>query len=73
MDSYQFKIKEKGEFCKNNNIDILIDDSPKQCNNALNNNVKTFIFDNPYNKTFTDNSAKRVYSWGQILSEIGNS
>ena len=42
----------KGEFCKNNNVDVLIDDSLKyikQCNDL---NVNTITFNNNYSKKY---------------------
>jgi len=69
-DKIIFDCKEKGIFCKENNIELLIDDSPKQCHNAIVNNVNTYIFDNPYNKNFNETGVKRIYSWGHLLNEI---
>lgn len=39
-------VRNKGEFCKENNIDILIDDSLSQINSAKSNNIKTILFNN---------------------------
>lgn len=50
-------VKDKGLFCKENNIDILIDDSLNQINSAKTNNVKTILFNNVpnYEGLQTDN------------------
>ena len=69
-DKIIFGCKEKGVFCKKNNVDILVDDNPQQCRNALINNINTYMFDNPYNKGFAENDVKRIYSWGHLFSEI---
>lgn len=60
----------KAEFCENNNIKYLIDDNHKHCLNASRKGIKSFIFDNHFNKDYYNNEIIRVYSWGQILYEI---
>ena len=41
---------EKGPICKENNIDIMIEDSIKNCEDIENNGVKCYIMDTRYNK-----------------------
>ncbi|HOO68048.1 MAG TPA: hypothetical protein PLC53_01615 [Bacilli bacterium] len=53
----------KGIVCKNNDVDILIDDSIIQCADVLNNGVKALLFDAFNNK---DSDIKRVYNWKEI-------
>lgn len=50
-------VRDKGLFCKENNIDILIDDSLSQMKSAILNNVKAILFNNipDYEGLQTDN------------------
>lgn len=50
-------VRNKGLFCKENNIDILIDDSLNQIKSAKENNVKAILFNNNpnYEGLQTDN------------------
>lgn len=57
IDILYTNVRNKGLFCKENNIDILIDDSMSQINSAKENNVKAILFNNipNYNGLQTDN------------------
>lgn len=46
IDTIYTDMTDKGLFCKENNIDILIDDSLIHINSAINNNVKGILFNN---------------------------
>lgn len=61
----------KAEKCKENNIDIFIDDSVYHCENVLKNvKIPVFLMDSQYNKKYKNKEIKRVFSWKQILKEI---
>lgn len=62
-DKYQ-----KGPVCKEYKIDIMIEDSIKNCEDIENNGVKCFIMDTRYNKDET--RFERVKNWREIYSEI---
>lgn len=56
-------IKNKALFCKNNKIDILIDDSIKHCENALKEGITAILFNNNSNyRGYQTNNWKKVYS-----------
>ena len=59
---------EKGPVCKENNIDIMIEDSIKNCEDIENNGVKCYIMDTRYNKNET--RFERVKRWNEIYSKI---
>ena len=63
-------IKNKGLFCKNNNIDLLIDDSIKHCKDCQSYNIKSILFarNNKYKGLKTTNWNK-VY---KIIKDIQN-
>ena len=59
---------EKGPVCKENKIDIMIDDSIKNCEDIEANGVKCFIMNTRYNKQET--RFERVKRWDEIYSKI---
>ena len=59
---------EKGPVCKENNIDIMIEDSIKNCEDIENNGVECYIMDTRYNKHET--RFERVKRWDEIYSKI---
>lgn len=61
--------KEKAVKCLENNIDIMIDDSVGICKYCIENNIKTFLMDTPYNK-FAD--IPRVNNWKEFYEVISN-
>lgn len=61
--------KEKAIKCLENNIDIMIDDSVGNCKCCIENNIKTFLMDTPYNR-FAD--IPRVNSWKEFYEVISN-
>lgn len=65
-----YNCENKADFCSEHNIKFFIDDNYKHCSNAQSKGIKSFIFDNQFNKDYYNNNITRVYSWGQILYEI---
>ena len=59
---------EKGPVCKENNIDIMIEDSIKNCEDIENNGVKCYIMNTRYNQEET--RFERVKRWNEIYSKI---
>ena len=59
---------EKGPVCKENNIDIMIEDSIKNCEDIENNGVKCYIMNTRYNQEET--RFERVKTWKEIYSKI---
>mgnify|MGYP004669563243 FL=1 len=61
----------KLEIAKENNIDIFIDDSIKNCETIANDGkIKTFIFDSIVNINYKNEKITRVYSWPHLYQEI---
>ena len=59
---------EKGPICKENNIDIMIEDSIKNCEDIENNGVKCYIMNTRYNQE--EKRFERVKTWNEIYSKI---
>lgn len=68
-DKIFFDVKDKGEFCKQNNIKYMIEDDPININKLIG-NTHTIIFDWPYNRRKEFNNLTRVYSWYDIYDKI---
>lgn len=59
--------KEKADICISNNIDIMIEDSPKNIL-SISKETKTICFDAPYNRNIKGENIIRAYSWYDILN-----
>ena len=59
---------EKGLVCKENNIELMIEDIIKNCEDIENNGVKCYIMDTRYNKKET--RFERVKTWDEIYLKI---
>lgn len=70
-DKLVLESENKDEKCLENNVDVFIDDSVKNCEkvyNAL--KIPTYMFDSIYNQKEENTHIKRVFSWKEIYKEI---
>lgn len=59
--------------CLENNVEVFIDDSFKNCINVYNKlHIPVFLFDSRYNKYNSYPEIERVYSWDEIYTKIKN-
>ena len=58
----------KGIVCKNNNVDVLIDDNLTHCLDASNYHIDTIVFDSIYNREHMD--LPRVYTWDEVYEKL---
>ena len=65
-----YKHQEKADYCKQNNIDIMIDDSIHVCEKCLENNIDCILFETPYNKK--EIRFKRICNWKELYEFISN-
>ena len=70
-DELIFTSEDKRKVCKENKIDIMIEDSPTNVK-ELSEIIKVFCYDNPYNRGIEGKNITRVYSWYDILNKIVN-
>lgn len=68
-DEIVFDVKDKGKYCKNNNIDIMIEDDPNNLRKLIG-NTNVIIFDYPYNRNVEFTDLTRAYSWYDIYYKI---
>jgi ASC-1-like (ASCH) protein/uncharacterized HAD superfamily protein len=54
---------DKGPICKENNIDVFIDDLPKNCESAVANGIKTYVINSLSNENYHNEKVMRVYSF----------
>lgn len=69
-DKIFFDVKNKGNLCKENNVDYMIEDDPKNLKTLIG-NTKVIVFDYPYNRNKEFEKMIRVYSWYDIYMKIG--
>lgn len=71
FDKYYWKIDDKVEVCKNENVDIMIDDDWKIIKKLSDNHVKTLYFrDTNLVKLEENEYIKEVNNWGDIYRKI---
>lgn len=68
-DKLIFTEESKLPYCLENEIDVMIEDSPYNIKDIAT-EVSVFCFDNPYNRKIEGKNITRVYSWYDILSKI---
>lgn len=71
FDEIVFDVKDKGLYCKENNIEYMIEDDPKNIRKLIG-NTNVIIFDYPYNRNDEFNKITRAYSWYDIYSKISS-
>lgn len=75
FDKYYFVAKDKAKICKEENIDIMIDDYYKTCKSLVDNEIKTLYFREYPNYELEENEYLiEVHNWGEIyryIHEIG--
>ena len=59
----------KGIVCKNMNIDVLVDDEPKQIESCLKSGVKVFVFDRPWNRNISS-EVVRITTMSEIIGQL---
>ena len=55
---------------KQENVNVFIDDSFKNCKMVSDNGVKTYLIDTRTNKRFLDENIERVYSWPHLYMKL---
>lgn len=68
-DKLIFTVGSKLPYCLENNIDIMVEDSPRNLT-EISTKIPVLCFDNPYNKNVEGGNITRVYSWYDILHKI---
>ena len=73
FDKYYWKVEDKLEICKKENIDIMIDDDWRIIKRLSENRIKTLYFRDTNLKKLEENEyLKEVNHWGEIYRYIYN-
>lgn len=71
FDKYFFVVKDKAKICKEENIDIMIDDYYKTCKSLVENKIMTLYFrEYPTYELEENEYLKEVHNWGEIYRYI---
>ncbi len=72
FDKYFYAVKNKAEICRNEGIDVMIDDTTQNCIDISNEGIKTLYFrDGASFELAESNLIKTVYNWGEVYRELG--
>lgn len=63
---------DKLKACKENNIDLFIDDKLETCLELKNNGITSFLMNTPLNNNLDEKNVTRVFSWIDIYYKIQN-
>ena len=61
---------DKLSYCKNNKIDVFIDDSLPTCKSVATSNTKVFLMNGHHNINLDEEDITRVYSWADFYYQI---
>lgn len=71
FDKYYYKIEDKAQICKQENIDVMIDDLNINCQSTSENKIKTiYLKDAPSYDMEENEYLKVLYNWGEIYRYI---
>ena len=71
FDKYYWAVKNKGDICIQENIDIMIDDFIENCECVANNNIKSIYLKDAPSENINENEyIKVLYNWGEIYRYI---
>ena len=71
FDKYYWATENKDEVCIKENVDIMIDDFCKNCENIANSKIKTiYLKDAPSYNLEENKYIKVLYNWGEIYRYI---
>ena len=68
FDELHVNVMEKGVFCKENNIDLFIDNNVKHCSSVKEQGIKTIQFDTNFSTKVKD--VLHVTNWNEIYNII---
>lgn len=60
---------DKGTFCRENGIDVMIEDLPEYLE-TFDEKTKVFVYNQPYNQDIQPVNGARVYSWYDIYGKL---
>ncbi len=69
--NYFWGAEDKAKVCKEENIDIMIDDSFRNCKSIADAGIKVLYFRSAPSYELQGENVKTVYNWGEVYRELG--
>lgn len=69
-DKLIMNVDNKLEFCKQNGVEVFIEDSYETCKNLQENGIKAYLMTTKMNRNINDETIERVTSWDEVYEKI---
>ena len=71
-DKLIMNVDDKLKFCKENDVEVFIEDSYETCKNLQENGIKAYLMTTKMNRNIVDEKIERVSSWNEVYEKITN-
>lgn len=71
-DKLIMNVDDKLKFCKENDVEVFIEDSYETCKNLQENGIKAYLMTTKMNRNIIDEKIERVSSWDEVYEKIIN-
>lgn len=65
-------VDDKLKFCKENDVEVFIEDSYETCKSLQENGIKAYLMTTKMNRNIVDDKIERVSSWDEVYEKIIN-
>ena len=71
-DKLIMNVDDKLKFCKENGVEVFIEDSYETCKSLQENGIKAYLMTTKMNRNIVDDKIERVSSWNEVYEKITN-
>lgn len=71
-DKLIMNVDDKLKFCKENGVEVFIEDSYETCKSLQENGIKAYLMTTKMNRNIVDEKIERVSSWNEVYKKITN-
>lgn len=71
-DKLIMNVDDKLKFCKENDVEVFIEDSYETCKSLQENGIKAYLMTTKMNRNIVDDKIERVSSWDEVYEKIIN-
>lgn len=71
-DKLIMNVDDKLKFCKENDVEVFIEDSYETCKSLQENGIKAYLMTTKMNRNIVDEKIERVSSWNEVYEKITN-
>lgn len=71
-DKLIMNVDDKLKFCKENDVEVFIEDSYETCKSLQENGIKAYLMTTKMNRNIVDDKIERVSSWNDVYEKITN-